>query len=193
MFLKNLEEYQKKTGAEKIPVRYEINFISRDVKIKNHFIAFTFALTYWILFKRKFFSLFNVQGLNQTKYVPQTKINTKFSDIEGLQQAKLEIKEFVDFLKYPQIYSKLGARMPRGALLTGPPGTGKTLMAKACASEGGIAFFSISGSEFVHKYVGMGASRVRSLFQQAKLYSPSIIFIDEIDAIGKKREAMSFN
>lgn len=105
----------------------------------------------------------------------------------GQDGAKKEISEFVDFLKKPQKYQELGARLPKGALLTGPPGTGKTLLAKACAGEAGVPFFYLSGSEFVEMYVGVGASRVRDLFKQAKAKSPSIIFIDEIDAIGKKR------
>lgn len=99
--------------------------------------------------------------------------------------------EFVDFLKNADKYTKLGARIPRGALFTGPPGTGKTLMAKACAGESKVPFFYISGSEFVEMYMGVGASRVRKLFKEAKSMAPSIIFIDEIDAIGKKRESAS--
>lgn len=96
--------------------------------------------------------------------------------------------EFVEFLKNPEKYDKIGARMPRGALLSGPPGTGKTLLAKACAGEAGVPFFYLSGSEFVEMFVGVGASRVRKLFKKAKQNSPAIIFIDEIDAIGKKRD-----
>lgn len=95
--------------------------------------------------------------------------------------------EFVDFLKNPKKYQKLGARVPRGALLVGPPGTGKTLLAKAVAGEAGVPFFSISGSEFVEMFVGVGASRVRDLFKKARGKAPSIVFIDEIDAVGKKR------
>ena len=96
--------------------------------------------------------------------------------------------EFVEFLKEPKKYNDIGARMPRGALLSGPPGTGKTLLAKACAGEAGVPFFYLSGSEFVEMFVGVGASRVRKLFKKAKQNAPSIIFIDEIDAIGKKRD-----
>lgn len=97
--------------------------------------------------------------------------------------------EFVDFLKTPEKYAKVGAKLPKGALLTGPPGTGKTLLAKACAGEAGVPFYSTSGSDFVEMYVGIGASRVRDLFFSAKKNAPSIIFIDEIDAVGRKRES----
>ncbi|CAD8208215.1 unnamed protein product [Paramecium pentaurelia] len=119
----------------------------------------------------------------------EQKIKIKFKDVAGQDEAKGEIKEFVDFLKAPKKYKKLGARIPRGALLTGPPGTGKTLLAKACAGEAGVPFFYVSGSEFVEMYVGLGAARVRELFKQAKSKAPSIVFIDEIDAVGKKRNS----
>ena len=101
--------------------------------------------------------------------------------------------EFVDFLKNPAKYETLGARLPKGMLLTGPPGTGKTLLAKACAGEAGVPFFSLSGSDFVEMFVGVGASRVRDLFKKAKKSAPCIIFIDEIDAIGKKRDGYWLN
>jgi AFG3 family protein len=104
-----------------------------------------------------------------------------------MEQAKVEIMEFVDFLKNPEKYTKLGAKIPKGALLVGPPGAGKTLLAKAVAGEAKVPFFSIAGSEFVEMFVGVGASRVRELFKKAKDKSPSILFIDEIDAVGKKR------
>ncbi|CAJ1401695.1 unnamed protein product [Effrenium voratum] len=115
------------------------------------------------------------------------KSQTKFIDVAGLEQAKAEVVEFVDFLKEPKKYEKLGARVPRGGLFVGPPGTGKTLLAKAVAGEADCPFYSMSGSDFVEMYVGVGASRVRDLFKQARDNSPSIIFIDEIDAIGRKR------
>lgn len=105
-----------------------------------------------------------------------------------MTNAKTEVVEFVDFLKNPEKYTKLGAKIPRGALLVGPPGTGKTLLAKAVAGEAGVPFLTISGSDFVQMYVGVGASRVRDLFKKAKEMSPSIIFIDEIDAVAKKRD-----
>jgi AFG3 family protein len=115
------------------------------------------------------------------------KIKTRFKHVAGNEGAKLEIMEFVDFLKDPKKYQKLGARVPRGALLVGPPGTGKTLLAKAVAGEANVPFFTISGSDFVEMFVGVGASRVRDLFKKARAKAPSIIFIDEIDAVGKKR------
>ena len=115
---------------------------------------------------------------------------TTFDDVAGLEEAKIEIMEIVDFLKNPGNYTKLGAKIPKGVMLVGPPGTGKTLMAKAVAGEAKVPFFSLSGSEFVEMFVGVGASRVRDLFKQAKEKSPSIIFIDEIDAIGRSRGKM---
>jgi AFG3 family protein len=115
------------------------------------------------------------------------KIKTRFKHVAGNEGAKQEIMEFVDFLKDPKKYQKLGARVPRGALLVGPPGTGKTLLAKAVAGESKVPFFTISGSDFVEMFVGVGASRVRDLFKKARAKAPSIIFIDEIDAVGKKR------
>jgi AFG3 family protein len=115
------------------------------------------------------------------------KSKVKFSDVAGMDQAKREVVEFVDFLKSPQKYEKLGARIPKGGLLVGPPGTGKTLLAKAVAGEADCPFFSMSGSDFIEMFVGVGPSRVRDLFKQAREKAPSIIFIDEIDAIGRKR------
>lgn len=114
---------------------------------------------------------------------------TKFKDVAGCQESKQEIMEFVDFLKNPTHYNKLGAKIPKGCILYGPPGTGKTLLAKACSSEAGVPFISISGSEFVEMFVGVGASRIRDLFKLARTLSPCIVFIDEIDAIGKKRNS----
>ncbi len=115
------------------------------------------------------------------------RINVSFKDVAGLAEAKQEIEEIVAFLKYPERYTKLGGKIPKGALLVGPPGTGKTLLAKAVAGEANVPFFSMSGSDFVEMFVGVGASRVRDLFRQAKAKSPCIVFIDEIDAIGRAR------
>ena len=112
-----------------------------------------------------------------------------FTDVAGLDEEKEELQEVVDFLKNPKKYNNLGARIPKGILLVGPPGTGKTYISKAAAGEAGVPFFSISGSDFVEMFVGVGASRVRDLFEQAKKSSPCIIFIDEIDAVGRKRGA----
>ncbi|KIM08511.1 MAG: cell division protein FtsH [Sulfurovum sp. PC08-66] len=115
------------------------------------------------------------------------KPQTKFDDVAGVEEAKDEVKEIVDFLKYPERYIELGAKIPKGLLLVGPPGTGKTLLAKAVAGEANVPFFSVSGSGFIEMFVGVGASRVRDLFEQAKKVAPAIVFIDEIDAIGKSR------
>ena len=120
-------------------------------------------------------------------YVEGDDTKTTFADVAGVEEAKAELTEIVDFLKTPERYNAIGARIPKGVLLVGPPGTGKTLMAKAVAGEAGVPFFSISGSEFVELFVGAGASRVRDLFEQAKKKAPCIIFIDELDAIGKSR------
>jgi len=114
---------------------------------------------------------------------------TTFNDVAGVEQAQFELQEMVDFLRDPQKFQKLGGRMPKGVLLIGPPGTGKTLLARAMAGGGGVPFFSISGSEFVEMFVGVGASRVRSLFEDAKKHSPSVIFVDELDAVGRQRGA----
>ena len=112
-----------------------------------------------------------------------------FADVAGVDEAKEELAEIVDFLKYPKKYQSLGARIPKGVLLLGPPGTGKTLLARAIAGEAGVPFLSISGSDFVEMFVGVGASRVRDLFDQAKKSAPCIVFIDEIDAVGRQRGA----
>src|SRR5438034_3310381 len=116
-----------------------------------------------------------------------TEINVSFKDVAGVDEAKTELMEVVDFLKQPRKYQQLGGRIPKGVLLVGPPGTGKTLLAKAVSGEAGVPFFSISGSEFIEMFVGVGAARVRDLFEQAKQKAPCIIFIDELDAIGKSR------
>jgi len=126
---------------------------------------------------------------NSKKLVNSEKPNTKFDDVAGADEAKEEVKEIVDFLKYPEQYINLGAKIPKGVLLVGSPGTGKTLLAKAVAGEADVPFFSVSGSSFIEMFVGVGAARVRDLFEQAKKDAPSIIFIDEIDAIGKSRAA----
>jgi len=126
-------------------------------------------------------------GKNKAKVYIETEIKTRFTDIAGVDEAIEELKETVNFLKDPQSYGRLGARMPKGVLLVGPPGTGKTLLAKAIAGEAGVPFFSISGSEFVEMFVGVGAARVRDLFEQARQKAPCIIFIDELDALGRAR------
>lgn len=130
--------------------------------------------------------IFNV-GKSKAKIFDRTKVTTTFADVAGLQEAKQEVQEVVDFLKSPSKYTKLGGKIPKGVLLVGPPGTGKTLLAKAVAGEAHVPFFSMSGSDFVEMFVGVGASRVRDLFAQAKEKAPCIVFIDEIDAVGRAR------
>ncbi len=132
-------------------------------------------------------------GKSGAKVYAESDVKTTFADVAGQDEAKETLKEIVDFLHNPQKYTQLGAKLPKGALLVGPPGTGKTLIARAVAGEAGVPFFSISGSEFVQMFVGMGAAKVRDLFQQAGEKAPCIIFIDEIDAIGKSRDAAMGN
>src|SRR5205823_7750890 len=126
-------------------------------------------------------------GKSRAKIYVENKTGVTFKDVAGVEEAKAELQEVVDFLKDPKKYGRLGARVPKGVLLVGPPGTGKTLLAKAVAGEAAVPFFSISGSEFVEMFVGVGAARVRDLFEQARAKAPAIIFIDELDAIGKSR------
>lgn len=128
-------------------------------------------------------------GKSKAKMLLDSKVKTTFNDVAGIDEEKKELEEIVDFLKNGEKYMKLGAKIPKGVLLVGPPGTGKTLMAKAVAGEASVPFFSISGSDFVEMFVGVGASRVRDLFEQAKKHQPCIIFIDEIDAVGRQRGA----
>jgi cell division protease FtsH len=128
-------------------------------------------------------------GRSRAKLMVDSKVKVSFSDVAGIDEAKQELQEIVDFLKSPEKFQALGARIPRGVLLVGAPGTGKTLLAKAVAGEAGVPFFSISGSDFVEMFVGVGASRVRDLFEQAKKHAPCIVFVDEIDAVGRQRGA----
>jgi cell division protease FtsH len=128
-------------------------------------------------------------GKSRARMFLGNKPSITFADVAGVEEAKQELQEVVEFLKYPEKFASLGARIPRGVLLVGPPGTGKTLLARAVAGEAGVPFFSISGSEFVEMFVGVGASRVRDLFEQAKRNAPCIVFIDEIDAVGRQRGA----
>ena len=128
-------------------------------------------------------------GKSRARRYDEDKVKVTFKDVAGADEAKQELEEVVEFLKHPQKYNELGAKIPKGVLLYGPPGTGKTLLAKAVAGEAGVPFFSISGSDFVEMFVGVGASRVRDLFEQAKKSAPCIVFIDEIDAVGRQRGA----
>ena len=150
-------------------------------------------VVFWILLMRRMGGgagggqIFNIGKSKAQVFDKDTSVKTDFNDVAGLDEAKLEVKEIVDFLKNPKKYTDLGGKIPKGALLVGPPGTGKTLLAKAMAGEAKVPFFSLSGSDFVEMFVGVGASRVRDLFKQAKEKAPCIIFIDEIDAIGRAR------
>jgi cell division protease FtsH len=137
--------------------------------------------------------IFNIGKSKAKLFDEKTEVKTSFKDVAGLEGAKEEVQEIVDFLKNPDKYTSLGGKIPKGALLVGPPGTGKTLLARAVAGEAQVPFFSLSGSDFVEMFVGVGASRVRDLFKQAKEKSPSIIFIDEIDAIGRARGKANFS
>ncbi len=155
----------------------------------------------WIFIMRRMSSggpggggqIFNIGKSKAKLFDEKTDIKTTFKDVAGLEGAKEEIQEIVEFLKNPQKYTNLGGKIPKGALLVGPPGTGKTLLAKAVAGEAQVPFFSLSGSDFVEMFVGVGASRVRDLFKQAKEKSPAIIFIDEIDAVGRARGKNNFS
>lgn len=148
---------------------------------------------FWFIMMRRVGSggsggqIFNIGRSKAQLFDKDTKVNITFKDVAGLEEAKTEVMEIVDFLKNPKKYTELGGKIPKGALLIGPPGTGKTLMAKAVAGEANVPFFSLSGSDFVEMFVGVGASRVRDLFRQAKEKAPCIIFIDEIDAVGRAR------
>ena len=165
-------------------------------------ITFVIIIGAWIFIMRRMSGagggggggqLFNIGKSKAKLFDEKTDIKTTFKDVAGLEGAKEEIQEIVEFLKNPQKYTNLGGKIPKGALLVGPPGTGKTLLAKAVAGEAQVPFFSLSGSDFVEMFVGVGASRVRDLFKQAKDKSPAIIFIDEIDAVGRARGKGNFS
>ncbi len=126
-------------------------------------------------------------GKSKARIYAEGNTGITFADVAGVDEAKVELVEIVDFLKHPEKYTQIGAVIPKGVLLVGPPGTGKTLLAKAIAGEAGVPFFSISGAEFIELFVGVGAARVRDLFQQAKEKAPCIVFIDELDALGRAR------
>ncbi len=169
-------------------------------EIESNFMA---ALMSWIVPTALFFGIwyylmrrmgkqqagFMSLGKNKAKIYVENELNVNFNDVAGVDEARQELIEVVDFLKNPGKFSELGGKLPKGVMLVGPPGTGKTLLAKAVAGESGVPFFSISGAEFVEMFVGLGAARVRELFEQAKLKAPCIIFIDELDALGKARGA----
>ncbi|MDB2622457.1 ATP-dependent zinc metalloprotease FtsH [Flavobacteriales bacterium] len=197
VFEAKIEEAQEEfqfTKSENVQI-----FYNNEQSIWDSFWAwmpFIFLILVWLFFMRRMSGggaggagsqIFNI-GKSQAKlFDNESEVKTTFSDVAGLEGAKEEVQEIVNFLKNPDKYTKLGGKIPRGALLVGPPGTGKTLLAKAVAGEAKAPFFSLSGSDFVEMFVGVGASRVRDLFKKAKEKAPAIIFIDEIDAIGRAR------
>ena len=192
-----LEEFINKAKDDKV---FTGDFVYENHK-DNDFLNMIFynlmpifiIVALWIFFMRRMggggggvgAGVFNVGKSKAKMYEKGGDLGITFKDVAGQAGAKQEIQEIVDFLKNPEKYTELGGKIPKGALLVGPPGTGKTLLAKAVAGEAGVPFFSMSGSDFVEMFVGVGASRVRDLFQQAKTKSPCIIFIDEIDAVGR--------
>ncbi len=191
-FENKLQQAQEDVGiSEKIDVQYEnrTDFIT----ILSWLLPMAFFVFIWVFMFRRIgggkggSSMFNFGKSTAKLAETGSKSKVTFKDIAGLKEAKEEVMEVVDFLKNPEDYTRLGAKIPKGVLLVGPPGTGKTLMAKAVAGEAQVPFYSMSGSEFVEMFVGVGASRVRDLFKKAKAKAPSIIFIDEIDAVGRSR------
>ena len=194
-FERKLDEAQNELNIpthERIPVSYH-----EEVSTFNYLLSFGPTLLFagiMIWLSRRAGGaggsgggIFSVGKSKARMFNNETDVKVRFADIAGMDEAKVEIMEFVSFLKEPSRYERLGAKIPRGAILSGPPGTGKTLLAKATAGEAGVPFYSVSGSEFVELFVGVGSSRVRDLFATAKKNAPSIVFIDEIDAIGKAR------
>lgn len=195
VFAKEMDDAQAKVPeAQRVPVQYvkQENWVGDSLGWILPFVLI-FAL-WWFLFRRMGnmaggagSSVFNFGKSRAVMIDKGTKSPITFKDVAGYDEAKVEVMEIVDFLKNPGDFTRLGAKIPHGVLLIGPPGTGKTLMAKAVAGEANVPFFSLSGSEFIEMFVGVGASRVRDLFEKAKAKSPSIVFIDEIDTIGRRR------
>ena len=196
----SLELFEKKLQeAEEKGISFRLEFITvenRWIDALVGFLPIIIIIGVWIFLMRRMSGggaggaggqIFNIGKSKAKLFDKNTDVKTTFKDVAGLEGAKEEIQEIVDFLKNPTKYTVLGGKIPKGALLVGPPGTGKTLLAKAVAGEAKVPFFSLSGSDFVEMFVGVGASRVRDLFKQAKDKSPAIIFIDEIDAIGRAR------
>ena len=191
----NFEEELKEKGYRNFQNVNEVNYLGQ---ILSYILPFALIIIIWIFVMRRMSGgggggggggsqIFNIGKSRAQVYDKGKSTNITFADVAGLAGAKEEIVEIVEFLKNPKKYTELGAKIPKGALLVGPPGTGKTLLAKAVAGEAKVPFFSLSGSDFVEMFVGVGASRVRDLFKQAKEKAPAIIFIDEIDAIGRAR------
>ncbi len=197
-FEKNLQDAQKEypEEASEVFIDYKDDF-NWWGEVITLFLPIAIFVGIWIFFMRRMSKgaggggggggIFNVGKSKAKLFDKESNIKITFKDVAGLAEAKQEVEEIVSFLKSPDKYTKLGGKIPKGALLVGPPGTGKTLMAKAMAGEANVPFFSMSGSDFVEMFVGVGASRVRDLFKQAKEKAPCIIFIDEIDAIGRAR------
>ena len=192
-FEKNIERAKQENGLT-FDVKNEDKTSFTDMFIG--FLPFIILIVVWLFFMRRMSGgggsggggqIFNIGKSKAKLFDKDTKVKTTFENVAGLEGAKEEVQEIVDFLKNPKKYTSLGGKIPKGALLVGPPGTGKTLLAKAVAGEADVPFFSLSGSDFVEMFVGVGASRVRDLFKKAAEKSPSIIFIDEIDAIGRAR------
>ncbi len=192
-----LVEEQKKAGYEEKDIIYP-EYITRKNylgEILGWTLPFIFLIFLWMFLMRRMAGggaggsggIFSVGKSRAQVFDKDTNVKLNFNDVAGLEEAKTEVMEIVDFLKNPKKYTQLGGKIPKGALLIGPPGTGKTLLAKAVAGEANVPFFSISGSDFVEMFVGVGASRVRDLFKQAKEKAPCIVFIDEIDAVGRAR------
>ena len=191
-----VDQYNEKHPDE--PMKYDHIRASENswlIDLLPNIILFGALVVFWIYFMRKLSNGMGGDGKTmgfgkaKIKSISDEKRKTTFADVAGADEEKEELREIVEFLKDPKKYNELGARIPKGVLLVGPPGTGKTLLARAVAGEAGVQFFSISGSDFVEMFVGVGASRVRDLFEQAKKNSPCIIFIDEIDAVGRQRGA----
>jgi ATP-dependent metalloprotease FtsH len=193
-FDKKIDEAQSQMAeSEQINISYNNNQRSYWDFIFQWFFPIMLLIVIWIFIMRRMgggtggSQIFNIGKSKATLFDKDMHVKVTFNDVAGLEEAKVEVMEIVDFLKNPKKYTSLGGKIPRGALLVGPPGTGKTLLAKAVAGEAQVPFFSLSGSDFVEMFVGVGASRVRDLFRQAKEKAPAIIFIDEIDAIGRAR------
>lgn len=177
-------------------IKYNVEIVAKQrsswLEVVMGFFPWLILIGIWFLFLRQMQSGQNRAlgfGRSRAKIVLENKPSTTFNDVAGVEEAKQELEEVIEFLKEPRKFTRLGGRIPKGVLLLGPPGTGKTLMARAVAGEAGVPFISISGSDFVEMFVGVGASRVRDLFEQAKKNSPCIVFIDEIDAVGRLRGA----
>ena len=202
MTIGSIEAFERKLENTNVNIEYQTkhNYVG---EIIGWILPLVLMVVIWMFFMRKMGGggsgsgmgggIFSIGKSRAKLFENEDKVKTTFKDVAGLEEAKVEIREIVDFLKNPKKYTELGGKIPKGALLVGPPGTGKTLLAKAVAGEAGVPFFSLAGSDFVEMFVGVGAARVRDLFKEAKSKAPCIIFIDEIDAIGRARGKNGFN